>query len=277
VKTRSSPTTYGSITSDSGVREDERNTPSHSTDIVKQEKHLSLLLTPRLLRVLLNHALLAILEHSYLALVALFYATPIESGGLGLSPSKLGILLGSTGLVHGILQPFCFRPLYRTFHPKNLYTACVAASIPAYACFPIINALARSHGPHYPGVWIYVVIQAFLLLPSYTCFSAIHIFISNSAPTPALLGTTMGVAQTLFSAMGTIGPSGATVSSTYGMSRLIPHNIILQSLFAVSQEKNILGGNLVYLVMCSLVLLAVLMSHFVLPDDPHEEVQHTRD
>lgn len=191
----------------------------------KEDMRLSLLLTPRLFRVLLNHALLAILEHSYLALVALFYATPIQSGGLGLSPSKIGILLGTTGLVHGVLQPFCFSTLYRSFHPKMLYTVCIAASLPAYACFPFINALARAHGPWYSGVWILVVIQAFLLLPSYTTFSAMGIFISTSAPTPALLGTTMGVSQTLFSSMGTIGPSGVTVSSE--SNNIMSYNIHL--------------------------------------------------
>ncbi|KIJ26674.1 hypothetical protein M422DRAFT_236419 [Sphaerobolus stellatus SS14] len=235
---------------------DHPNSPITRNNLDADEEHLSILLTPRLLRVLINHALLALLEHSYLALVALFYATPIETGGLGLSPSKLGLLLGTIGLTHGILQPFCFSPLYRTFHPKNLYTTCLAASILAYICFPVINTIARAKGNSHPAVWVIVVIQSFLLLPSYTAFSAMHIFISNAAPSPGLIGTTMGVSQTLFSAMGIIGPSGTT------------------SLFAISQEKKLLGGNLIYVVMCIAVSVAVFTSHFSLPDDSHEETTH---
>ena len=136
------------------------------------DSKLSMLFTSRLMCVLVNHALLAILDHSYIALVAVFLATPITSGGLGLSPSHIGYILGTTGLVHGVLQAFCFAPLYRTFDPKNLYTFCMAMIIPAYACFPFINALARTYGLAYPGLWVLLVFQLFLLLPSYTAFSA---------------------------------------------------------------------------------------------------------
>ncbi|KAF8526099.1 major facilitator superfamily domain-containing protein [Gautieria morchelliformis] len=217
------------------------------------ESNLSELFTSRIIRVFVNHAFLAVLDHAYIALLAIFLATPITSGGLGLIPSQIGIILGISGLVHGLLQTICFAPLYRTFDPKTLYTCCVAIIIPAYACFPCINALARAHGLSYPGVWILLVLQLFLLLPSYTAFSAMFIFISSSSPTPALLGTTNGFAQTIFSSMGAIGPAGVT------------------SLFAISIERNLFGGHLVYVVMCSIGFIAVLASIFLLPEKPGEE------
>ncbi|KAF8587553.1 MFS general substrate transporter [Ramaria rubella] len=244
---------YGTITQESNGHSlaaaavDETSTPIDDSKI-------SDLFTKRLICVLVNHALLAVLDHSYIALVAVFLATPITSGGLGLSPWQIGGILGMTGLVHGVLQAFCFAPLYRTFDPKQLYTFCIGMIIPAYACFPFINGLARAHGVGYPGLWVLLIFQLFLLLPSYTAFSAMFIFISNSSPTPALLGTTNGLAQTIFSSMGAIGPAGVT------------------SLFALSMEHNLLGGHLVYVIMCSLGAIAVLASIYLLPEKPGEEV-----
>lgn len=141
----------------------------HPSPVV--DSKISDLFTSRLIGVFVNHALLAILDHSYIALLAIFLATPITSGGLGLNASQIGLILGLTGLVHGVVQTLCFAPLYRTFDPKKLYTFCISINIPVYASFPCINALARAHGLSYPGVWIILFLQLLLLLPSYTAFS----------------------------------------------------------------------------------------------------------
>lgn len=44
-----------------------------------------------------------------------------------------------------------------------------------------------------------------------------------------------------------------------------------QSLFAVSVEHNLLGGHLVYLIMCSIGVVAVFTSIYLLPEKPGEE------
>lgn len=178
-----------------------------SSDTIK----LSLLWNRHLLSILFNHALLALLDQSYIALLAVFLATPITSGGLGFTPSQIGFLLGGTGLFHGILQPFCFASLYHNMDPKRLYTICMFMTVPAYACFPIINGLAKIWGLESPTIWVVIVLQVILLLPTYTAFSAMFIFISCAAPTKDLTGTTNGIAQTVFSSMGAIGPAGVTV------------------------------------------------------------------
>ncbi|GJJ13326.1 hypothetical protein Clacol_007578 [Clathrus columnatus] len=125
---------------------------------------------------------------AYVALLAIFLATPIASGGLGLDISQIGLLIGGMGLFHG-----------------------------------------------------------------YTAFSAMYIFISCASPTKELLGTTNGIAQTVFSTMGIIGPSGIT------------------ALFALSNEYNLWNGQLVYVVVCGLCGLGALSSHLLLPEKPGEE------
>lgn len=172
---------------------------------------LSLLLNRRLFSIIVNQVFLAFIDQAYVALLAIFLATPIDSGGLGLSISQIGLIIGGMGLFHGILQPFCFGPLYRRFEPKTLYTLCMGLMVPMYACIPVMGWLARQHGIEYPGVWVFMGLHFILLLPSYTAFSAMYIFISCAAPTKELLGTTNGIAQTVFSTMGIIGPSGITV------------------------------------------------------------------
>lgn len=174
---------------------------------------LSLLFNRHLVSILLNHALLALLDQSYIALLAVFFATPITSGGLGLTPSQIGFILAGTGLLHGTLQPFCFDRLYRNVDPKRLYTICMFMVAPAYACFSLLSVLAKIHGLKSPLSWIVLLIQILLLLPTYTAFSAMFIFISCASPTKELTGTTNGIAQTVFSLMGAIGPAGVTVSS----------------------------------------------------------------
>jgi hypothetical protein len=160
-------TSYGTITH-------EPIPPTHKSlaEIPVTQPKLSDLFTRRLIGVFVNHTLLSMLDHAYIALLAIYLATPITSGGLGLDASQIGLIIGVTGLAHGLLQTVCFTPLYKTFDPKKLYTFCMAVTIPWYAFFPCVNAMVRTHGISYPGVWILLTVQLALLLPSYTSFSA---------------------------------------------------------------------------------------------------------
>ena len=60
------------------------NTKNHS---------LRNLLTPRVLTVMLNYAILALLDMAFFVLLPVFLNTPISNGGLGMSPSLIGICL----------------------------------------------------------------------------------------------------------------------------------------------------------------------------------------
>lgn len=41
-----------------------------------------------------NYGALSLLDIAFSALLPLFYASPVEAGGLGFSPSKIGLILG---------------------------------------------------------------------------------------------------------------------------------------------------------------------------------------
>ena len=76
----------------------------------------------------------------------------------------------------------------------------------------------------------------------------VFIFLTSAAPRSAL-GATTGLAQTTTSIMRSLGPAGAT------------------SLFALSMEHNLLGGGLVYVVLCSLTAGATAATS-LLPETP---------
>lgn len=79
-----------------------------------------------------------------------------------------------------------------------------------------------------------------------TNIGTIFLFIRSAAPMPAALGATNGLAQTMASFMRTIGPACAT------------------SLYAVSREHQILGGDLVYVVLV-LIAAVTFSASFLLP------------
>lgn len=70
----------------------------------------------------------------------------------------------------------------------------------------------------------------------------ILLYINDGAPRTAL-GALNGLAQTTASIVRALAPSTAT------------------SLFSVSLEKDLLGGNLVYLVLCSIVVVGMVASY----------------
>jgi hypothetical protein len=75
----------------------------------------------------------------------------------------------------------------------------------------------------------------------------IFLFVRAASPTPAALGATNGLSQTIASLMRAVGPACAT------------------SLFAVSREHQLMGGHLVYFVYFLIAAVTVAAS-FLLPE-----------
>jgi MFS family permease len=105
-----------------------------------------------------NYASLAFIDMAMLALLPLFYSSPIEHGGLDLSPSTIGILLGTFGLLNGAFQAFFFAKIIKRFGAKNLFITGISSSILIFLLFPVINLLALRWGVS-PIVWVAVVSQ----------------------------------------------------------------------------------------------------------------------
>lgn len=75
-------------------------------EILPRQPPIREILTRPVIIAVSNYAALALLDIAYCALGPLFFATPIEDGGLGLSPSSIGLVMGALVSVTLRLHPF---------------------------------------------------------------------------------------------------------------------------------------------------------------------------
>ncbi|KAI0279262.1 MFS general substrate transporter [Russula aff. rugulosa BPL654] len=196
------------------------------------------LMTRRVLLSVTNYATLSLVDISYRAVHPLFFSTPISRGGLGLDPPSIGKILACFGVLNGIFQVTCFARAHALCGIKRLFVGGLCCSVPMFALFPVMNAIARAYGL---GLAVYsaVALQIVCSLGLSSCYGCIFIYISASSPNRASLGATNGIAQLLVSIMRAIGPAAAT------------------SLFSLSQAGGYLGGGMVYLVLLMISMAAV--------------------
>ncbi|KAF8071652.1 member of major facilitator superfamily multidrug-resistance, DHA1 sub-family [Lyophyllum atratum] len=214
----------------------------------ERPKTLRELLIPRVLITAINYALLALVDIAFRALQPLFFSTPIELGGLGLSPSSIGKVLSLYGILNGSLQILFFAKIHDRWGAKKTFVMGMSTALPVFAAFPLMSYLAKTQGLS-PLVWTVAAVQTISSLGLNLAFGMSFIFISAASPNRASLGAMNGLCQMTVSVMRAIGPA------------------VFNSLFSLSIEHHYIGGYLVYYVM--LLLLGVaMMSSSLLPCKP---------
>ena len=108
-----------------------------------------------------NYIALSFLSICTLALLPLFLAMPLDIGGLNLSPSVIGYIIGSFGLVDAVFQIFFFSLIVRRWGERVVIIAGISTFILIFLMFPLISFLARGWGPSSFGVWL---LLGFLLM-----------------------------------------------------------------------------------------------------------------
>lgn len=216
------------------------------------------ILTPRVLLAIAAYAALAILDIAFGALQPLVLATPIEYGGLGVSPTTIGIVLGSFGVLNGVLQGVMFTRVLQLFGLRRTFIFAMAAFVTLFAMFPLLNMAARAEGRAGPLMWTLVSVQLLNWVVMDMSYACVFMYITSAAPHKRCLGSVNGLGQVTASVMRAIGPAAST------------------SLFAVSQTRGLLGGNLVYVVMVLLSLGGVTVVWQLPPEawdmnDCHDE------
>ncbi|QRV75718.1 major facilitator superfamily transporter [Ceratobasidium sp. AG-Ba] len=185
-------------------------------------------LTPQVGWAVGSFMLLAVVDIAWVVLQPLVFATSPSLGGLGLSPPTIGLILGTQGLLSGIFQATAFTSLHARFGAVHLFRVALACYAGLFVSFAVMT--------NAEGVWVWVVLGLHVVMACVASlgFSCTFIFVTSSAPSPALLGTTNGLAQTSCSLVRAFGPAGAA------------------SLFALSSG----GGTMVYWVCVGVVTLA---------------------
>ncbi|KAM6504117.1 member of major facilitator superfamily multidrug-resistance, DHA1 sub-family [Amanita muscaria] len=214
-----------------------------SKDIPEHEKPLPLrsLLIWRVIIAGANYASLSFIDIAFRAIQPVFFSTPIELGGLGLSPAAIGNVLSIFGLWNGVFQLFFFTRIIDRLGAKATFIVGIAASFPVFASFPIMNYLARQEG-YSLSLWIAVGFQLVCGVLIGLSYGAIFIFVQGSSPNRASLGATNGLCQMTVSLMRALGPAMAN------------------SLFSLSMDKGYLGGYLVYYILMGVVGMSLYVA-----------------
>jgi MFS family permease len=119
------------------------------------------MLTRPVLITVASYAMLAFLEMSSLALIPLVWSTPIEFGGLNLSPLSIGLWTSAFGCISGILQFVLFPRAVGRFGVRPVFVAGVATCAVVFAMFPLENLVLRHsvEGRQNMTVWLLILLQ----------------------------------------------------------------------------------------------------------------------
>ncbi|KAG8793986.1 hypothetical protein FRC12_000950 [Ceratobasidium sp. 428] len=222
---RKATSEYGTITWDA-----ERPATTQSDSAIPCAG-LRAVLTPRVGWAIGSFMLLSLVDIAWVVLQPLVFATTPTLGGLGLSPPTIGLILGAQGLFSGIFQATAFSSLHARFGAVRIFRVALACYAGLFLSFVIMT---RVEGWL---VWIVVAVHVVMSCVASLGFSCTFIFVTSSTPSPSLLGTTNGLAQTSCSLVRALGPAGAA------------------SLFALSS-----GSGMAYWVCASVVAFAGAVS-----------------
>lgn len=221
--------------------DDDAQGPPHSEEIMKPLPFRDLLV-PDVITALTNMGFLALLDMAAQVLLPLMYSTSIPFGGLGFTPYQIGVILGTWGVINAIVQIGMMGRLIRWFGPRNVYIVSFAALVVVFGAYPVLSWLAKRAGRVDGYVWAVIVVQLAATMLTYMAYGSMHMFTVDSAPNRSALGATTGMAQSLACTARSVAPSFAS------------------SLFSISLERQLMGGNLVYYTLIAIVLIGIKTS-----------------
>ena len=182
-----SPLVLGNVTEQHGTQTVIRTPPEASDpgeaspkDIQRPPPLRSMLTRPVLITVA-SYAMLAFLEMSSLALIPLVWSTPIEFGGLNLSPLSIGLWTSAFGCISGILQFVVFPRAVGRFGLRSVFVAGVAMCAVVFAMFPLENLVLRHSfgGRQNVTSWILILLQLGSLSINKMGFGKCHLRLSE--------------------------------------------------------------------------------------------------
>ncbi|KAG0692565.1 major facilitator superfamily domain-containing protein [Suillus ampliporus] len=189
---------------------------ANSEEVSSKPLPLRALLSSKVLTVTASYVTMVVLHRTFGSILPIFYAAPIELGGLSLDPPRIGVILAVSGLAHGAFQILFYARLHDRFGARALHITGVSSGIPIVILFPVINALARAHGVGL-AVWLCVGVQYALATSLMMCYSCLALFIRAAAPNRASLGATSGITQMVATGALIIVPASAASAFSYSM------------------------------------------------------------
>ncbi|KAH9016224.1 MFS general substrate transporter [Lactarius pseudohatsudake] len=189
----------------------------------------------------IDHALLMVLNGAAMSYIPLVWSTPVEYGGLNLSPASIGLGLSLYGGMGGFFQFIFFSHFVSRFGLRRVLIFSIASCAVIYTLFPFENLAVASGGPNLV-VWLLIILQMSSLCVFDMASSALNIYFSSAAPNRRSLGAVFGFSHVANSVASAVGPAAA------------------DWLFAFSLTHNVLGGTFAYVVLLGVVCVTLGVS-----------------
>lgn len=110
-----------------------------------QEKPMTLraLLTRPVVISVANYGLIGLLEMIAAVLIPLVWSTPVEFGGLSMSPASIGLWMAGYGSLNGVFQFVAFPHIVERFGPRRVFIVSIAMFGPMYLMLLFENLSLR--------------------------------------------------------------------------------------------------------------------------------------
>jgi len=228
----------------SDTQDEARDSPDLDMALNESDKPLPLssVLTKPVVVTVTNYATVALLNAGAMSYIPLVWSTPVEYGGLDLSPASIGLGLSVYGSMGGIFQVALFSHLVSRFGLRRVLLCGIVSCAVIYTVFPLENFAMVAGGGSNVVVCLLIILQMFSLCVFDMGYSVINVYLSSAAPNKRSLGTVYGFSHVAASIPSAVGPATA------------------DWLFAFSLTHNVLGGNFAYVVLLGVVGFALVVS-----------------
>jgi hypothetical protein len=92
----------------------------------------------------------------------LFFAMPVELGGLGFHPLRIGYIFGAYGMFTGLFQALFFTHITGSLGERLVFITGTGAFLPVFMAFPIMSVYAQRFGVTFI-VWILITAVIMLM------------------------------------------------------------------------------------------------------------------
>jgi len=116
------------------------------------------LLTRPVLLTVANYSTFAFLETCVSIFLPLVYTMPIQHGGLGLDPPRMGVTMAMYGIMKGILQLTIFSRIVGFLGLRRTFITLISCFVPSFLLFPIAGIRAQYAGRDIV-LWVLVLVQ----------------------------------------------------------------------------------------------------------------------
>ncbi|KAJ7582620.1 major facilitator superfamily domain-containing protein [Mycena floridula] len=223
-----------------------------------------LLRIPRIRTLTLSSCFLSFNATAFDVVFVLFAFSSVERGGLSFSVLEIGQSLSIAAGMGTILQVTFLPFALHRYDSSKTYNFFIAAWPPTFLSLPLLNLIARGHLDSagvlnsepsrllWFGICVTMLFSRFGLMAYSRVlhFLANMILVKESSPSTHALGSVNGLVQACLCLSRALAPA------------------FVSSIFALSTEYQLLGGNLWSLIMCGTALYGQWMGRRIVRRDP---------